>query len=111
MRSANVVALLSEYEAHPVAVMEALAEGVDVVVAATSGMNELGREGLVRTVDLAACPETVADALLTAAEEHRWAAGPAALPSCTDMVDDGVTGRLVVPGDLDALAEGNIQHP
>jgi glycosyltransferase involved in cell wall biosynthesis len=87
VRSANVVTLMSEYEAHPVAVMEALAEGIDVVVADTSGLSELGREGLVTTIDLGAPPETLADALLVASQEHRWAAGPPALPTWDDCAE------------------------
>ena len=86
VRSANVVALMSEYEAHPVAVMEALSEGIDVVVAATSGLVELGRAGLVRTVELEANPSDLATELLEAASEHRWAAGPPTLPTWDDCV-------------------------
>jgi glycosyltransferase involved in cell wall biosynthesis len=69
--SSNVVTLLSEYEAHPVSVMEALAEGVNVVVADTSGLSELGRQGLVATVGIRARPEHVAFALIRAADRHR----------------------------------------
>ena len=87
VRSANVAVLLSEYEAHPVAVMEALAEGVDVVVAATSGMTELGRDGLVTTVALDSSGEELADVLLKVADEHRWSSGAPALPSWDDCAD------------------------
>jgi glycosyltransferase involved in cell wall biosynthesis len=88
VRSANVVVLLSEYEAHPVAVMEALAEGVDVVVAATSGLTELGRDGLVTTVALDAPASQVAGVILEAAREHRWADGPPPLHSWDDCADE-----------------------
>jgi glycosyltransferase involved in cell wall biosynthesis len=87
VRSANVAVLLSEYEAHPVAVMEALAEGVDVVVAATSGMTELGRDGLVTTVALETSGEELADVLLRVAGEHRWSSGAPELPSWDDCAD------------------------
>lgn len=87
----DAVALLSAYEAHPVAVMEALAMGVDVVAAATSGMTELGRAGLVDLVDAEASEETIATALLRAAAARRWAAGPPALPSWDDGADRLVT--------------------
>lgn len=85
--AADVVTLMSEYEAHPVAVMEALAAGVDVVVADTSGMSELGRAGLVDLVDLGAPPGTLARALLAAAAERRWRAGPPELPTWDDCAD------------------------
>jgi len=88
VRSADVVVLLSEYEAHPVAVMEAVAEGIDVVVSATSGLTELGRDGIVTTVDLDAPPGKVADALLEAAQARRWAAGPPALHTWDDCADE-----------------------
>ena len=50
LRSSDVVALLSDYEANPVAVMEALALGRKVVVADTSGLSELASEGLATAV-------------------------------------------------------------
>ena len=87
VRSANVAVLLSEYEAHPVAVMEALAEGVDVVVAATSGMTELGRDGLVTTIALETSGEELAEVLLRVAGEHRWSSGAPALQSWDDCAD------------------------
>ncbi len=60
---ADVVTLLSDYEAHPIAVMEALALARPVLVADTSGLRELAREGLVRAVPLEASPARVAAAL------------------------------------------------
>jgi glycosyltransferase involved in cell wall biosynthesis len=65
---ADVVALLSDYEAHPVAVMEALALGRPVLVAATSGLVELASEGLARALPLDAPPGVVAQELLYAAK-------------------------------------------
>lgn len=63
IRCARAVVLLSDYEAHPVAVMEALALGRPVVVAATSGLTELAAAGLARAVDRDASPATVAAAI------------------------------------------------
>lgn len=57
--SSDVVALLSDYEANPVALMEALALGRKIVVAATSGLTELASEGLATAVP----PETPPAAL------------------------------------------------
>ncbi|GAA4121666.1 glycosyltransferase family 4 protein [Nocardioides fonticola] len=63
LAGAGAVTLLSEYEAHPVAVMEALALGRPVVVARTSGLAELESLGWARAVDLDADPDEVAEAL------------------------------------------------
>jgi len=52
LSQAMLVALLSEYEAHPVAVMEALALRRPVLVADTSGMRELAEQGFARSVSL-----------------------------------------------------------
>lgn len=60
---AGVVVLLSEYESHPVAVMDALSLGRPVVVAATSGLIELAEAELVRAVPLHASPEALAAVL------------------------------------------------
>lgn len=57
---AGVVALLSDYEAHPVAVMEALTVDRPVVVATTSGLSELVTAGWARGVEVDAPVETVA---------------------------------------------------
>lgn len=63
VRSSDVVALLSDYEAHPVALLEALALGRKVVVAATSGLTELADDGIVTTVPVDAHPTAVAAVL------------------------------------------------
>ncbi len=56
VRSSDVVVLLSEYEANPVAVMEALALGRKVVVADTSGLTELATNGYATAVPLSVQP-------------------------------------------------------
>ncbi|MCS6800896.1 MAG: glycosyltransferase family 4 protein [Chloroflexota bacterium] len=61
---ADVVALLSDYEAHPVAVMEALALRRPVVVMRTSGLAEIAEEGLAGAVDRRSSPEEIAETLL-----------------------------------------------
>lgn len=73
---ADVVCLLSEYEAHPVAVMEALGTGAKVLLADTSGLSELGRHGLATTIELEAPPAEVAAAVLDLAAAPRIAAPP-----------------------------------
>lgn len=68
---ADVVCLLSAYEAHPVAVMEAIGTGAKALVAATSGLSELGEAGLATTIALDASPtEIAAAALAVAAAPH-----------------------------------------
>jgi glycogen synthase len=61
---AAVVTLLSEYEAHPVAVMEAVAMRRPVLVADTSGLSELAEDGIARAIPLKSSPAQVAAALL-----------------------------------------------
>jgi glycosyltransferase involved in cell wall biosynthesis len=60
----NLVVLLSEYETHPIAILEALALGRPVLVADTSGLSELCEQGLARAVALQSTPAQVAAAVL-----------------------------------------------
>ncbi|HEY7296117.1 MAG TPA: glycosyltransferase family 4 protein [Dehalococcoidia bacterium] len=63
LRRANLVTLLSEYEAHPVAVMEALALRRPVLVADTTGLHELAERGLACAVPLHSTPAALAEAM------------------------------------------------
>ena len=69
LSQATLVALMSEYEAHPIAIMEALALRRPVLVANTSGMRELAERGFVRAVSLSSTPEEIAAAALCQMEE------------------------------------------
>jgi glycosyltransferase involved in cell wall biosynthesis len=60
---ASVMTLLSDYEAHPVAVMEALTAGRPAVVSRTSGLTELADLGWVLGVDQHASAEETARAI------------------------------------------------
>jgi glycosyltransferase involved in cell wall biosynthesis len=82
---ADVFCLLSEYESHPVAVMEALGAGTKALVADTSGLSELGRAGLATTIALEATAEQVAAAALAvaAAAPHP----PPVIPSWDDCAE------------------------
>ena len=62
--SAALVALLSEYETHPIAALEALAVGRPVLVADSSGLGELAAQGLARAVPLGSSSAQVAAAIL-----------------------------------------------
>jgi glycogen synthase len=61
--SAGLIVLLSEYEAHPVVVMEALSVRRPVLVADTSGLRELAQKGLCRAIPLRSTPSMVAAAI------------------------------------------------
>ena len=65
LSKAALVTLLSEYETHPMAALEALALGRPVLVADTSGLSELAEQGLVRAIPLASTPQQVAAAILS----------------------------------------------
>ncbi len=63
LSTADLVVLLSEYEAHPVAIMEALALERRVLTSDTSGFAELAQKGLTRTVSLKSSPVEIAAAM------------------------------------------------
>jgi glycosyltransferase involved in cell wall biosynthesis len=78
--TAAAVVALSEYEAHPVAVMEALTLGIPTVGLDTAGISDLVEDGLVKGVPRNAGPETIARALVAALECQR-VSGSATLPT------------------------------
>lgn len=90
LAGAGVMVLLSDYEAHPVAVMEALAAGRPAVVARTSGLTELEELGWAVGVDRDAGPEETARAI-EAQLEDPVRPDPAELPTwetCVAAVTD-----------------------
>jgi len=66
LSSAALVVLLSEYEAHPVAIMEALSLHRPTLVSDATGLRELAQKGLCRAVPLRAHPRKVASAMAEA---------------------------------------------
>jgi glycosyltransferase involved in cell wall biosynthesis len=82
---ADVCCLLSECEAHPIAVMEAVGAGTKALVADTSGLSELGRAGLVTTIALEAPAEEVAATALALAAAPRTA--PPLVPSWDECAE------------------------
>lgn len=64
LMQASLVTLMSDYEAHPVAIMEALSLKRPVLSIHTAGSQELAESGLIRTIPLRSSPETVAAAAL-----------------------------------------------
>ncbi|MCM3887280.1 glycosyltransferase [Frankia sp. R82] len=102
---ATVVAALSEYEAHPVAVMEALALGVPVVGLDVAGIGDLVADGLVGGLPTQSSAEQVAGALLTAAAGPR--ARTAELPTweiCADSIAQVYRTVLAADGAKPAAA-------
>jgi glycosyltransferase involved in cell wall biosynthesis len=90
LSQATLVALLSEYEAHPAAVEEALALRRPVLVADTSGMHELAEQGFARAVSLNSTPEELAKAVLHQIEEPLLPA-QLALPTWEDCTQKLLT--------------------
>ncbi len=81
---ATVVALLSEYESHPIAVLEALALRRSVLVANTSGLKELAEQKLVRAIPFACTPAQVAHAVVQQIEHPHIPSTSFCLPTWDD---------------------------
>ena len=60
----DLVVLLSDYETHPIAVLEAIALGRPALVSATSGLNEIANKGLATAIPVDSTPRHVATAVL-----------------------------------------------
>ena len=86
LSQAALVALLSEYEAHPIAVMEALTLQRPVLVADTSGLREIAEQGLARAVSLNSTPEEIAQAVLQQLEYPLVPPAHLALPTWDECV-------------------------
>jgi glycosyltransferase involved in cell wall biosynthesis len=64
LQKAALMILFSEYEAHPVAVMEAAALNCSILVADTSGLHEIAEQGLARAIAIDSTPQQIAQAIL-----------------------------------------------
>ncbi len=64
LSQASLVVLFSEYEAHPVAIMEALSLGCSILVTDTSGLGELAHKGWVKGIALDSSSDELAIAML-----------------------------------------------
>ncbi len=95
---ASVMTLLSDYEAHPVVVMEALTAGLPAVISRTSGLTELAELGWAVGVDQHATAEETARAIERQLD-HPLLPDPAGLPTwetcVTGVVDtyESITAR------------------
>jgi glycosyltransferase involved in cell wall biosynthesis len=109
LASAALFVLFSEYEAHPVAVMEALALRRPVLVSDTSGLRELADRGLCRAIPHHAGPREVAAAIAEELEARREIPD-LALPdwddcaqSLSELYDDVLNSQLIgrlTPGSM-----------
>jgi glycosyltransferase involved in cell wall biosynthesis len=61
---AALVVLLSDYETHPIAALEALALGRPLLVADNSGMHELAQRGWATAIPVSSSPQQVAEAVV-----------------------------------------------
>ncbi|MFN8464431.1 MAG: glycosyltransferase family 4 protein [Caldilineaceae bacterium] len=86
LAGASLVTLLSEYETHPIAALEALTLGCSLLVADTSGLRELADQGLARAIPLHSEPQAVATAMLEQLA-HPIVPPPISLPTWDDCVD------------------------
>jgi glycosyltransferase involved in cell wall biosynthesis len=84
---AAAFAVLSDYEAHPVAVVEALALGIPAVGLDTAGTADLVADGLVAGVPRDAPPATIAR-ILAAALSRPETGSPAGLPTWDKAADE-----------------------
>jgi glycosyltransferase involved in cell wall biosynthesis len=64
LATVNLVVLMSEFETHPLVALEAAAAGCRLLVADSSGLGELAREGYARPLPLDAPPAEVASAIV-----------------------------------------------
>jgi glycosyltransferase involved in cell wall biosynthesis len=79
----DLVVLLSEFESHPIAALEAISVGRPLLVASGSGLGELATQGLARAIDQQAAPAEAAAAMLRELREPLRRA-PVVLPSWDD---------------------------
>jgi glycosyltransferase involved in cell wall biosynthesis len=84
---AALVTLMSEYETHPIAILEAIALRRSVLVADTSGLGELAAQGWARAIPLHSSAEQIAAAILDQLQ-HPIKPPAIALPTWDDCVDD-----------------------
>ena len=86
LAEASVIAALSDYEAHPVAVMEALSVGRPVVGYDTSGIGDLVAEGWVQGIRAGSSAASVAQAIVQAMSSGPLV-DPAQLPTWDDCAE------------------------
>jgi glycosyltransferase involved in cell wall biosynthesis len=93
-----LVVLLSEFETHPIAALEALALGRPLLVADTTGLGELARRGWARAIPLDSPPRQVAEAVVAQLRQPLLPAG-VVWRSWDDCADDLVDVYHSIMGD------------
>ena len=90
LSQASLMTLLSEYEAHPISVTEALARHCPVLVADTSGLHEFAERNEARAVPLESTPDIIAAAIMNQFE-HPLVATDVKLPTWEDCATELLT--------------------
>jgi len=85
LSAASVMAAMSDYEAHPVGVMEAVTLGLPVVGADVAGIGDLVEDGLVRGVAPDSSPQALADALVEELQAVAATGGAPHRPRALDL--------------------------
>jgi glycosyltransferase involved in cell wall biosynthesis len=88
LSGASVVVLLSDYEAHPVAALEAISLGCRVIANNSTGFAEMAAKGLLRGIDPAAAPHTVADAIIEEIDDPAIRMPPTRINNWDDCTND-----------------------
>jgi glycosyltransferase involved in cell wall biosynthesis len=91
LSAAALVVLLSDYEAHPVAVAEALSVGRRVLVNNSTGLKEVAERGLARATDQSATASEIAVAMIEELSADRIVHG-AELPTWDDCAQRLIDG-------------------
>ena len=86
LSQAALIVLLSDYEAHPVSVMEAVALRRPVLVTDCSGLGEIAKQGYANAIPLGATKEETAKAIVDEIRCPRAASG-VVLPNWDDCTD------------------------
>lgn len=81
LAGADVVALLSDYEAHPLAIMEALSVGRRVLVTDDTGLHDLVEDGLAAGIEPGSASSTIAAAIDGILGGSTIASAPVGLPT------------------------------
>ena len=71
LAASSLMVLMSEFETHPLSVIEALALGRPALVADTSGLREIARRGLARAIPLDSTTDELAAAIVDELEHPR----------------------------------------
>jgi glycosyltransferase involved in cell wall biosynthesis len=106
LAEASVVAAFSDYEAHPVAVMEALSVGRPVVGYDSSGIGDLVAEGWVRGIPPGASATAAAQTLVQAMSSPPLV-DPAQLPTWDDCAEQ--LARVYIAAASTAVASARAE--